>query len=121
MNTFKKLTSIVLFFVAVASVSAFKSENTANLSLITIRNNSDYDIDHIFFSLPGKAKWGDSDVLGKSEVLAPGDEIDIEVPCGTWDVKIVMEDGGECYSYGEAICGNDEVWEIDNLDCTDEE
>lgn len=83
---------------------------------VKIVNKSDLNIDHIYFSSPDKNTWDEDDVLGDDEVLQPNESIIVLVECGTWDVKLVLEDGGTCLGYDEHICNN-EVWEITNADC----
>lgn len=93
-----------------------KNKAKKNETKIKIVNKSHLDIDHIYFSAPDKNTWDEDDLLGDDEVLEPNESITVLVECGTWDVKLVLEDGGTCLGYDEHICGN-EVWEITNADC----
>jgi hypothetical protein len=118
-----KLQSILLLGVLLVSIALMMAlrfpEHTVtkkNETKIKIVNKSNLDIDHIYFSPPDKNTWDEDDVLGDDEVLEPNEAITVLVECGTWDVKLILEDGGTCLGYDEHICGH-EVWEITNADC----
>lgn len=106
-----------LLCVSIAFLAAFNFPISGkNETKIKIVNKSHLDIDHIYFSSPDKNTWDEDDILGDDEVLEPNESITVLVECGTWDVKLVLEDGGTCLGYDEHICGN-EIWEITNADC----
>ncbi len=100
--------------VVLSSLSLPKAHR--NDTKVKIVNKSDLNIDHIYFSSPDKNTWDEDDILGDDEVLQPNESVVVLVECGTWDVKLVLEDGGTCLGYDEHICNN-EVWEITNADC----
>jgi hypothetical protein len=85
-------------------------------SKIKIINKSRLNIDHIYLSPPDKNTWDEDDILGDNDILKPGESIVVILECGTWDVKLVLEDGTTCLGYDEVICNN-EVWEINSADC----
>ena len=81
---------------------------------ISVVNKCSFSVDRIYISEVDDAKWGD-DILGDNEILAPGDAVDIEIDCGTWDVKLVAEDGSTCEVASVEICSAD-IWEV-TADC----
>jgi hypothetical protein len=120
----KKYLAQIAFLLAILLVTAAYYRPKDLLlgdSKITIKNSSSLNIDNIYFSEPDKKDWDGDDVLGADEVLEPGETIEVSVPEGKWDVKIVLEDGGECYAYDILFSDDKEVWEITNLDCTAKE
>lgn len=83
----------------------------------TIANNSDWDFYEVYISSSSSDSWGD-DRLG-SEILYSGGEQSFLLSEGTYDLKIVDEDGDECRQMGIRLSGNtrlvytNEEW----LDC----
>ena len=81
---------------------------------ITIHNESDWQLDHLFMSAVDKDEWG-PDQLGE-EVIATGEAFTLKgVPCATYDVKLVDEDGDECEVRSVDVCG-DGGWKIESDD-----
>jgi hypothetical protein len=91
----------------------------ASAETVTIKNASKFDIHHFFLSPQDQNHWG-ADQLG-DHVLAAGGTFELsEVPCDSYDVKLVDEDGDECVLQADDICGSDETWSIGNeglLEC----
>ena len=115
-----RLQSILLLGVLFLGISllvafGFPKKNGVE-NKIKIVNKSHLTIDHIYFSAPDKNNWDEDDILGDNEGLKPNEAITVLVDCGTWDVKLVLEDGSICLGYDEHICSN-EVWEITKADC----
>jgi hypothetical protein len=115
-------TSILLTILLFTSLNpkntfiSFQKDANKNDSKIKIVNKSRLSIDHIYFSPPDKNTWDEDDILGDNDILKPGESIVVILECGTWDVKLVLEDGTTCLGYDEMICDH-EVWEIDSADC----
>lgn len=109
----------VLFFTSLSPKNTFMSfqkYTNKNDSKIKIVNKSRLNIDHIYFSPPDKNTWDEDDILGDNDILKPGESIVVILECGTWDVKLVLEDGTTCLGYDEVICDH-ETWEINSADC----
>jgi hypothetical protein len=89
---------------------------------VKVSNNSDWEIHHFFLSLSEQDEWG-PDQLGE-EVIGTGEAFTLkEIPCDTYDVRLVDEDGDECVVEAVDICGADEGWVITNkilLGCKEE-
>ncbi|NVK03186.1 MAG: hypothetical protein HWD92_00125 [Flavobacteriia bacterium] len=70
----------------------------------TIANNSDWDFYEVYISSSSSDSWGD-DRLG-SDILYSGGEQSFLLSEGTYDLKIVDEDGDECRQMGIRLSGN---------------
>jgi hypothetical protein len=88
---------------------------------VTITNSSDWELHHLYISAVDKQVWGE-DQLGE-QTIATGERFTLKgVPCGSYDVKLVDEDGDECEVSDVDICGNG-GWNInsdDLLECQSE-
>ncbi|HWM94182.1 MAG TPA: hypothetical protein VN493_25720 [Thermoanaerobaculia bacterium] len=105
---------------ALVSACAFAADaHAAKKSDVTVHNKSEWAINHFFLSPIDDEQWG-SDQLG-DEVINKGEEFTLTgVPCDSYDVKLVDEDGDECVVEEVDICGSDDDWVItdeDLLDC----
>ncbi|HVK38392.1 MAG TPA: hypothetical protein VNA88_07675 [Candidatus Kapabacteria bacterium] len=94
-------------------LAAFTGATKASKT-ITVVNKTTFNVDRIFLSPVEEKTWGD-DILGDTEILEPGDQVDIEIDCGEWDVKLVAEDESTCELAAVDICSAD-TWEI-TADC----
>jgi hypothetical protein len=100
-------------FATVAAISLPATASAADESVIHIKNKSDWEIHHFFLSPSDTDKWG-PDQLGNA-VIATGGTFELhKVPCDTYDVKLVDEDGDECVVAGVDICASKEGWVINN-------
>ena len=86
---------------------------------VEILNSSDWTLVHFYLSPVDEEDWG-ADQLG-DEVIGSGDSFTLTgVPCDSYDVKLVDEDGDECVVPEVDICGGDQGWEVtsdDLLEC----
>jgi hypothetical protein len=94
--------------------TAFVKPGTASVKTIKVVNKCSFNIDRIYFSDVEDEKWGD-DILDENEVLAPGESVDVEIECGTWDVKLVADDGSTCEVSAVNVCSAD-IWNVTS-DC----
>lgn len=110
---FLSLAVCVFVLCITASGAAAK---TATASLV---NNTSFDIYQIFLSPSHESYWG-PDQLG-DEVLEPGYEFTLSgIPCGSYDLKLVDEDGDGCVIEGDYLCGDAGQWILTDeelLDC----
>ena len=111
------LMGIVLATIAVLALPLTASAASDN-SIIHIKNRSDWEIHHLFLSPAEQDHWG-PDQLG-NHVIEVGGSFDLhKVPCNTWDVRIIDEDGDECILSDVNICASKEAWVITNDDLLD--
>jgi hypothetical protein len=81
-------------------------------SSVRIVNKSRWDIHQLYMSPEDEKSWG-PDQLGKKVIKAKGGEYTLtDIPCGTWDIKVVDEDGDECILEGEDLCADNAEWKI---------
>lgn len=110
--------SLTLSGVVLATIAAIALPSTALAaadSVIHIKNKSDWEIHHFFLSPTEEEQWG-PDQLGDKVISSNGTFELHKVPCDSYDVKIVDEDGDECVVAAVDICASKEGWVIDNDD-----
>ncbi|MEP7011340.1 MAG: hypothetical protein ABJC13_13540 [Acidobacteriota bacterium] len=100
-------------FVGALCALAFTLPTVASAAsaTVTVANQSEWEI-HQFFLAPSETdKWGadqlDENVIGKGESFKL-----TNIPCDTYDVKLVDEDGDECVVEAVDICGGKGTWTI---------
>lgn len=78
-----------------------------------IENKSEWDIHHLFLSSSDDDQWG-PDQLG-DHVLASGTSFTLRnIPCDTYDIKVVDDDGDECVIKGIPMCKDHTHWDLTN-------
>jgi hypothetical protein len=83
---------------------------------VTIKNKSQWEIHHLFLSATTESEWG-PDQLGDNIISAEGGTFLLKnIPCDSYDVKLVDEDGDECVVEDVDLCGSSEGWVITNDD-----
>lgn len=111
----KKLAQVVLVAVSVVAVLAPMAQAAKKHAAVTILNESDWRLDQLFLSSADSDDWGPDQlgaaVLGKNESFKITD-----IPCDTYDVKLVDEDGDECVVESVNLCGNKETWRVTSKD-----
>jgi hypothetical protein len=113
----KKVT-MTLAGVVLATIAAIAPTTAlaADTSVIHITNKSDWEIHHFFLAPSESDKWG-PDQLGTNTIAPNGGKFELhKVPCDTFDVKLVDEDGDECVVESVDICGSKEGWVITSKD-----
>ena len=106
----------VMLFAFLSTPSANAAGRKAN---VTVHNNSEFAIHNFFVSPTEQESWG-PDQLGDDVIGNGGKFTLMQIPCDTYDVKLVDEDGDECVVPEVDICGGDDDWVItdeDLLDC----
>lgn len=83
---------------------------------LRVVNDSDFLIEEIFLTDIGSPTWGPN--LLRGDVLLPGEELLLGVPCDLYDALVVDEDGVDCELNNLNLCLNDATWVINNNTCT---
>lgn len=78
--------------------------------IIKIKNTTNFTVDEIHISAPEEDNWG-PDLLEPDEVLMPGEVIEVEVDCGTWDILLVADDQSTCEVREVHLCSSQQ-WNI---------
>jgi hypothetical protein len=78
---------------------------------VQVVNKSDWEIHHFYLSSSDDDEWG-PDQLGK-EVIGADESFTLKnIPCDTYDVKLVDEDDDECTIEAVDLCSGGETWTI---------
>lgn len=107
-------TSLVLVgvFVGVMVCGPLLSRAYAPTMSITIVNNSNREIRHVFLSAPDSNNWG-SDQLANSVISANGGSFTISnASCNGSGVKVIAEDHEGCFFYQVVACSDNSTWTI---------
>ena len=107
---------LVLSFVSILAFSTgcVSDDGGADSSLL-VSNQSDFAITEIYLTDINDPDWGPNLIGG--DVLLPGEELLLDVSCGTYDALVVDEDDVECTLEGIDLCLNDADWIIRNNTC----
>lgn len=106
-------TNIVCVAIATLILSAtpFQDPPTGQEArTIKVVNKTDFDIDAIYLSEVDAESWGET-ILDDEEVLKPGEQVEIDVDCGRWDVRLVAPSDSACVLEDVDICETD-TWTI---------
>lgn len=96
-----------------ASILAPAAEAAKKKANVTVANKSDWEIHHFFLSSTTEDDWG-PDQLGE-DVIGNDDSFTLKnIPCDSYDVMLVDEDGDECVVEDVDLCGGAETWTITN-------
>jgi len=80
---------------------------------VKVVNKSDWEIHHFYLSSSDDEEWG-TDQLGE-DVIGTDEAFTLKnIPCDTYDVKLVDEDDDECTVEAVDICGGGSTWTITN-------
>jgi hypothetical protein len=110
-----EMKSLPKYALIAAVVMAFALPAFAKKSTVKIINHSKWAIHHVFLSPSEDENWGPDQL--EDSILAKGDSITItSIPCDTYDVKVVDEDGDECIIEEVDLCGDNLYWNITDKD-----
>lgn len=85
-------------------------------SVVNIRNDSDWAIHELYISSTDDDEWG-VDQLHRDVIDSNGGRFQLQgIPCNTYDVQIVDEDGDACVVNKVRLCADRDVWRITNDD-----
>ncbi|MGB3544816.1 hypothetical protein [Rubrivirga sp.] len=98
---------------ALASVFLLAAFAPPSTGIVSLFNASDYVVTHVYASDCGTDEWED-DLLGQY-VLEPGDELEVELSTGCWDLMALVEGEVALDTYSIGIGPGDYVeWTISN-------
>ena len=84
-------------------------------SKVVLKNLSHWAIHELYFSPTEEREWGE-DQLGK-HTINTGETFTLTgVPCDSYDVRVVDEDGDACVVENVALCADKEKWVISDED-----
>lgn len=105
---------------ALAALVALACAGTAQAgkydSVVTVKNGSLWEINQMYLSSVDEEEWG-PDQLGDEVIAAQGGSFKLSgVPCDSYDVRLVDEDGDECVVREVDLCGENATWSISDED-----
>ena len=109
----KRLTqlSLAAMLLCAMTLPAF----AARKATIKVINQSKWEIHHLFLSSSEDDEWGPDQL--EDEILTKGDSFTLtHIPCDTYDIKVVDEDGDECIIEQVDLCRDNSYWKITDKD-----
>jgi hypothetical protein len=103
------LCAVLVSFWAMPLLSSAKSQANS----ITITNNSNREIRHVYFSPVDSDNWG-PDQFSENAALHTGESATLNISCDQSQVKVIAEDKDGCFSYNTVSCSGNAVWTITN-------
>jgi hypothetical protein len=82
---------------------------------LRVQNQSDFAITEIHVTSVGSSTWGPNLISG--DILAPGESLNVDVTCDTYDALLVDESGAQCTVHDINLCFNTADWIIQNNTC----
>jgi len=78
---------------------------------ITVRNNTQRQILHLYLAAGDPNNWG-PDQLNGSTIPPGGSHVLNDVACSGSTIRVIAEDQNGCFVYYNASCDADQTWEI---------
>ncbi len=101
---------VVAGICAVPLLSGTYAQATINISII---NNSQKEIRHVYFAPGDPNNWGPDQLNGS--VIPPGGSFTLSgVSCEGSSIRVIAEDQNGCFFYHSASCGDNANWTITN-------
>jgi hypothetical protein len=79
-------------------------------------NESDFVIHEMYVTPVNSSSWGPNLIAG--DVMFPGDQVFLDVECGTYDALLIDETDAECEVANLSLCFDDADWIIRNNSCS---
>jgi hypothetical protein len=112
----RKPLSAVLALTLALAAGAASAKGSKLEARVTVVNESLWAIHELYLSSTDDTEWG-PDQLGPTTVIGTGERYMINrIPCDTYDVKLIDEDGDECVVGGVALCADSDTWVITDED-----
>lgn len=104
--------AVLGMFIGMMAFGTLLSKAHAPTTAITIVNNSNREIRHVYLSAPDQNNWG-SDQLVNSVIAPNGGSFTIsDASCGGSSVKVIAEDHEGCFMYQVVACSGSVSWTI---------
>lgn len=100
-----------LFSALCALAFVVPSAASAASATVTVANQSEWEIHQFFLAPSDTDEWGPDQLT--DNVIGKGESFKLtSIPCNTYDVKLVDEEGDECVVEAVDICGGKGTWTI---------
>lgn len=106
----KNISRLLLFCGIICAAVAWPLLSRAQSSTITIVNNSQQSIRHLYLSPVERDDWG-PDQLGGAAINS-GSSYTINASCSSSSIKVISEDQNGCFLSYVASCTGNSVWTI---------
>jgi hypothetical protein len=104
------LSVLTLIAVALLALPLLSSAHS-NLSSITVTNNSNRQITHIYFSSVDQDDWGPDQL--NNATLGNGQSVTLSnAPCDGSEIKVIGEDSDGCFVSAVVSCSGNAAWTI---------
>ena len=101
----------LLVLVMLAGMTLLVTARTRSTISITIINNSQREIRHLFLAPGDPNNWG-PDQLGESRISAGGTFTLNNVSCNAASIRVIAEDQNGCFLYNNVSCSDNATWTI---------
>ncbi|MGH9928490.1 MAG: hypothetical protein ACREA9_04575 [Pyrinomonadaceae bacterium] len=108
----------LLLLVALGGMTFLAAARTPASINITINNNSQREIRHVYLAVGDPNNWG-PDQLGASAISSGGTFTLSNISCDAASIRVITEDQNGCFLYNTVSCGSNATWTITNSDNPD--
>jgi len=115
MQTLRILACAIAALGSMAISGCSSSDNGGGSGRLNVHNQSDFAITEIRVTSVGSSTWGPNLISG--DILAPGETLNVDVSCDTYDALLVDESGAQCTVHDIDLCFNTADWIIQNNTC----
>jgi len=85
---------------------------------ITINNNSQKEIRHLYLAAGNPNNWGPDQLNGST--ISPGTSYTLSnVPCDGSNIRVIAEDQNGCFLYNTVSCDSNSTWNISDSTTAD--
>jgi hypothetical protein len=105
-----RLMMVACALCAICTLTLLSGATVRPQSTITINNNSNWEIRHIYLSPADNDNWGPDQLNDGS--IAPGHSVTLTVSWDQATVKVVSEDADGCFLYNTVDATANSVWTI---------
>jgi len=118
-NTGESKSRPVLLIIAIVAAALVGStvltmaKSSSSVINITVTNNSQRQIRHLYLAAGDPNNWG-ADQLNGSTIPSGATFVIANVACNEATIRVIAEDENGCFVYNNASCDANQTWEITN-------
>lgn len=115
-RTFFRIGTAIVSLMALAGIigtSLLAGARTPAAISVTINNNSQRDIRHVYLAAGDPNNWS-PDQLNRSSIMAGSSATLSAVSCDGASIRVIAEDQDGCFFYRTVSCGENATWTITN-------
>ncbi len=100
---------VSMLIIGTVIVAPLLSSEASSTTSVTIVNNSNRQIVHLYLSPTTQEDWGPDQL--NSSTISPGGTYNLNgVACSGSDIKVIAEDQDGCFLYQVVTCGEASTW-----------